>query len=134
MRSRVPQGLVLGPLLFLIMMGDINKKVPQSKVSSFADDIRINRAITTLDDAKTLQADLNKLTNWAVDNNMSFNKDKFELIRYGESAHLKTSPYQVEGHEIAEKSSLRDLGVLVSNDFSPTEHIDNITRMAGRTT
>ena len=57
--SGVPQGSVLGPLLFLTMISDIDEKVSSAaEVSSFADDTRISRHIATREDCEKLQKDL----------------------------------------------------------------------------
>ena len=80
--SGVPQGSVLGPLLFLILIGDIDKDVAASFLSSFADDTRVGKGITSDEDVKLLQADLNSIYKWSAENNMTFNSDKFELLRY----------------------------------------------------
>ena len=132
--SSVPQGSVLGPVLFLIMLGDINKDVKNSRLSSFADDTRISKVITDHQDAQDLQADLNKVTKGASDNNMAFNENKFELLRYGNNTHLETSQYLVGNQKIEEKTSVKDLGIQVSNDFQFAAHFDNITRMARQMT
>ena len=55
MRSGVPQGTVLGPLLFLIMLADINKDISESNLISFTDDIRIYTKIDDVTDCNTLQ-------------------------------------------------------------------------------
>ena len=70
--SGVPQGTVLGPLLFLIMISDINKGTTSSKLVSFADDTRVYSNIAEADDCDNLQYDLNSIYNWAVHNNMFF--------------------------------------------------------------
>ena len=80
--SGVPQGSVLGPLLFLILIGDIDQNIASSFVSSFADDTRIGRQVEDTEDIRLLQADLKAVYDWAVRNNMEFNSDKFELLRY----------------------------------------------------
>ena len=68
--SGVPQGTVLGPLLFLIMITDINKGTASSKLISFADDTRVYSNIAQADDFDNFQTDLNSIYNWAVQNNM----------------------------------------------------------------
>ena len=79
--SGVPQGSVIGPLLFLILIGDIDERVAHAFLSSFADDTRIGSGIETADDAVRLQQDLEQVYQWAERNNMSFNDTKFDLIR-----------------------------------------------------
>ena len=56
--SGVPQGTVLGPLLFLILMSDINKGVSNTRIISFADDTRVYNNINTVEDCNALQTDL----------------------------------------------------------------------------
>ena len=57
--SGVPQGTVLGPLLFIIMISDINKDILCSKIISFADDTRVYTNITQMENSDSLQTDLN---------------------------------------------------------------------------
>ena len=66
--SGVPQDTVLGPLLFLIMISDINKGTTSSMLVSFADDTQVYSNIA--DDCGNLQYDLNSIYNWDVHNNM----------------------------------------------------------------
>ena len=77
-RSVVPQGSVLGPLLFLIHITDINYEIADSAVSCFADDARILLLIKDEEDRQMLQNDLHKLYKWADTNNRKFNANKFE--------------------------------------------------------
>ena len=70
--SGVPQGTVLGPLLFLIMISDINKGTTSSKLVSFAGDTRVYSNLAEADDCDNLQDDLNSIHNWVVHNNMFF--------------------------------------------------------------
>ena len=63
----------MGPLLFLIMISNINKGTTSSKRISFADDTRVYSNIAQVDDCDNLQSDLNTIYNWALQNNMFLN-------------------------------------------------------------
>ena len=75
--SGVPQGSVLGPLIFLILIGDIDAEVLHSIVKSFADDTRATKAVKTLEDTILLQNDLDAIYKWIEEYNMSLNGVKF---------------------------------------------------------
>ena len=127
MISGVPQGSVLGPLLFLILIGDIDQEVANSFLSSFADDTRVGRGIESEGDARLLQADLEAVYRWADTNNMMFNSDKFEVLRYkAKNQNVDFSYTSNGGESIAEKNSLTDLGVTMSCDATFREHIQAI--------
>lgn len=125
--SGVPQGSVLGPLLFLVLIGDIDQDVASAFVSSFADDTRIGSKISNMSDTTCLQADLAAVYRWSVENNMEFNCDKFELMRYrsnlSKDFQAKTSYVSYDGSLIQEKQHVRDLGVTLSNNATFTRHI-----------
>ena len=80
--SGVPQGSVLGPLLFLIFINDIDSSLT-SCISKFADDTKLYRKISNLDDALLLQKDLDKLFSWSQTWQMSFNADKCKVLHFG---------------------------------------------------
>ena len=125
--SGVPQGSVLGPLLFIVLIGDIDKNIAHSFLSSFADDTRIGRPISTDTDVKLLQEDLESVYQWSVENNMQFNSDKFELMRYCTSSSSEvqnsTTYLSNSGSAIEEKQHVRDLGVTLSSDATFSQHI-----------
>ena len=126
--SGVPQGTVLGPTLFLILINDINYNV-DSEVSLFADDTRVLKGVQSTEDTDELQKDLEKLYCWQQENNMLFNGKKFEMLRYGKDSDLKESTQYLtpEGESTIEvKSNLRDLGIQMSDDAKFTVHINNV--------
>ena len=90
-KSGVPHGTVLGPILFLVMINDINENIGRSDVSLFCEDTRIMRPISVEEDVEHLQDDLEALYNWQKSNNMVFNCKKFEILRYGPNEEVKQS-------------------------------------------
>ena len=84
--SGIPQGTVLGPVLALIFLSDIDRDV-ENVATMFADDTRLLANIKSEDDVENLQCDLENVYNWATINNMKFNNGKFEVLRYGRNEH-----------------------------------------------
>ena len=128
--SGVPQGSVLGPLLFLIYIYDINKHVKHSSVASFADDTRVLKQVSSINDAKQLQIDLSSLYTWAEHNNMSFNNSKFEHVHYTlDEANDNTFKYKApNGSYIDTKDFVKDLGITLSNDGNFTQYIYQVAK------
>ena len=121
--SGVPQGSSLGPLLFLIHISDIDVGTEHASVSSFADDTRLLMPIYVADDSVKMQSDLNKIYDWAKENNMSFNSDKFELLRYKVN-NVTLAPYCTpDGSIIGEATQVKDLGVCIDNSGTFEAHI-----------
>ena len=131
--SGVPQGTVLGPILFLIHVTDIDAEVEHAQVASFADDTRLSAAVGTEEDARRLQDDLEKVYKWAEVNNMTFNNSKFVYMRYGGTAHPGTGYTDQDGSQIGRSHTTRDLGVLMSDTGRFPEHISEMLEKAKRT-
>ena len=124
--SGVPQGSVLGPLLFMILIGYIDQNIAFSFISSFADDTRVSGHIENFEDIQLLQADLDAVYNWVESNNMEFNSDKYELLRYrlrGSTVQNSASYKSNIGSEIEEKAHVKDLGVKLSSDATFSGHV-----------
>ena len=133
-KSGVPQGSVLGPLLFLILLGDIDKSVSSAFVSSFADDTRVGHRIKTAEDINSLQEDLKTIYQWSAENNMKFNSEKFECIRYGKRRDIhETTVYLSDTNTvIAPKDQIKDLGVIISSNCLFKNQIDNVVKTASK--
>lgn len=130
--SGVPKRSVLGPLLFLINLFDINEHVQHSSVVSFADDTRVIKEVSSEADSDLLQNDLEALYRWTEQNNMSFNNNKFEHLMYS-TVHNTNYVYTYkanDGSDIETKQAVRDLGVTLSCDGTFTIHINNVTKKA----
>ena len=123
--SGIPQGSVLGPLLFIIMMLDIDKDLQDAFLSSFADDTRLcsgNRH-------NVLQRELEKMYIWADNNNMEFNGNKFERLSYGPTSNT-VQLITPKGTPIAIKDNVKDLGVYMSSSAKFDHHITTIVKKA----
>ena len=121
--SGVPQGTVLGPLLFLEFINDLPSKV-HAKACLFADDCLLYRRIKTDEDAESLQDDLNKLQDWEADRQMHFNPDKCELIRITNKRKTINATYLIHNVQLKQKKRAKYLGLTFSNMLSWTWHID----------
>ena len=138
--SGVPQGTVLGPILFLIFINDIEHCIMHSIVRCFADDTRISIAVKSEQDVKLLQSDLENVIKWSERNNMALHKDKFEYMchKFNKQHILSELPFVSECYQyhvsdditLHPVHQLRDLGVLVSNDLTWSPHIKAITNKA----
>ena len=134
--SGVPQGTVLGPVLFLVLIMDIAEGTSDStRITSFADDTRASRPILGLEDIDILQQDINTIYAWAQRVNMEFNGEKFEGLRcwphtnkFGLNHHYKDPV----GEDITESDKVKDLGVLFSPDLTFKIHIQKMMKDANR--
>ena len=130
--SGVPQGSSLGPLLFLIHIHDINEDLLHSTAASFADDTRLIGCIEDNRDRQLLQDDLNRIYAWAANNNMSFNGEKFEIMRYGNILENSLPLYQPDGESIKEVEEVKDLGVLMARSATFESEIQHAVLQSNR--
>ena len=93
--SGIPQGTVLGPLLFVVYINDILDNV-ESHGLLFADDTKIYRVITKKEDAKSLRDDLHELEKWSDKWLLKFHPDKCHVLTLGKFDNIKhTERYKI---------------------------------------
>ena len=129
-QSGVPQGTVLGPLLFLIYISDIGEGI-KSKKNIYVDDTKIKSTIRTESDVEKLQEDIDSLQTWAEVNNMQFNGNKFQLVRFGNNEEIKddTIYFTGDNKEVIERfEKLKDLGVIMNQKATFTDQIDHVEK------
>ena len=122
--SGVPQGTVLGPLLFILYLNDLPEGV-SSQVRLLADDCILYREINTLNDCQDLQKDINTLCNWESKWQMKFNIDKCYIMHVTHKRNALLMTYNMNGRPIEVTSSHTYLGIGMNNKLSWAEHISN---------
>ena len=127
--SGVPQGTVLGPLLFLIYINDLPNGCT-SKIRLFADDCVIYRPILNNTDILTLQSDLSLIESWCNKWLMSLNVSKTSLLTFHRRQSFVSTKYIIAGSEICAVTSYKYLGVNLCNNLTWSLHISNISNAA----
>ncbi len=107
--SGIPQGSVIGPLLFLAFVNDLPAQLT-SNVRLFADDCIIYRSINSKRDEEVLQRVLDALYYWAENNEMSINSSKSKSITFGRGHNDSETNYRLN-NDIPRVSSCKYLGI-----------------------
>jgi hypothetical protein len=132
-KSGVPQGSILGPLLFLIYVNDLDCNINHSMLFQFADDtkLQVSNHSCCQSSSPILQADINSLYSWSNANHLSVNYTKCAAMRL--SLHVSTSSnplYVIDDTQIPVSNTHRDLGVLVQSNLSWSSHYNQICSKA----
>ena len=132
--SGVPQGSILGPLLFLFYINDVTniELSVGSKLVLYADDILLYHPIHTTGDYSIIQADIDALSRWATLNYMTFNTDKCKVMTITRKRNRKTpaTPLSLNRCILTEVRTFKYLGILISSDLSWSQHIQNVCSKA----
>ena len=129
----VPQGSVLGPLLFNLFINDLFYFVQESKVCNYADDNTLSVAGIDIDQIiNSLESDINILHTWFMDNGMALNDDKCQFIVIESSRNLRnvTAKIKTESKTIEEAKKGKILGITLDKNINMGEHIKNICKQA----
>lgn len=134
-RSGIPQGSILGPILFVIFINDI-PDVVDCGIRLFADDTKAFKQIHTTDDCKKLQHNINSLQDWAEKWNMKFHPEKCKILRIGKDH--PTFQYTMKSNTSNELIPLitseveKDLGIYIDDKLSFNIHIQQAIAKANR--
>ena len=130
--SGVPQGSVLGPLLFVIFINDIETVLDQTDLflSKFADDTKAGRVVDTQEGADKLQKDLDNFSKWARDWQMMFNVGKCKVLHLGNSN--PRHKYFMDGKELMEVDEEKDLGVMIHQSLKPAVQVAAAAKFSAR--
>ena len=137
--SGVPQGSILGPILFVLFINDLPQGVDSlTNISLYADDTKMWRKVSCDNDVAQLQKDIDYLHKWSEVNLMSFHPKKCKVV----SVNNKPSPlsmlpfvsvhYLLGENFLSYADSERDLGVEINSKFSFNEHCEQLLTKANQ--
>ena len=129
MKSGVPQGTVLGPILFLIHINDITENV-SSEARLFADDCVCYREIKEVEDCEILQSDINRLGEWAEKNGMRFQPIKCNVMRLSRKRKNIDFRYSLKGVELEKLDTIKYLGVNITSNLHWGKHVEEVCNKA----
>ena len=134
--SGVPQGSILGPLLFVLFINDIFNNIDKnSLIGLYADDTKLSRKIETWSDCDILQRDIDTLNNWCISNKMKFNTEKCKVptVTKSEPMFRSVLPFCKYSYTLGDKildytACERDLGILINERLDWHEHHDYLLK------
>ena len=128
--SGVPQGSVLGPLLFVLYINDIAENI-KCKLGIFADDTKIYSIINSVSNVEDLQCDLDNMQEWCETWLLNLNLDKCKVMHIGRTLN---STYKMDISntciDLCEVESEKDLGLWVTSSLKPSLHCDKAAAKA----
>lgn len=132
--SGIPQGSVLGPILFVIYINDLPEVVDKNSfVFLFADDTKVFRKVNSNEDAKMLQNDIDNLIAWSDKWLLKFHPDKCVYMGLGyNKAPIEVNKYNMGGQFLKTTECEKDIGVNIDSKLSFETHINGQIKIANR--
>ena len=130
--SGVPQGSIIGPILFTCFINDC--PITDCFYAMYADDLKLFRKINGIEDAHLLQSSLVELVTWCKINQMELNIDKCKCISFTRrnTNNITIYNYDIDGKYLARSNVINDLGVMVDSELRMNDHICHIVNKARR--
>ena len=129
MTSGVPQGILLGPLIFLIYINDLDNCIV-SKISKFANDTKLCHSSRNPEEVFELQEDLNRIVDWENTSQMNFNIDKCAVMHIGYN-NIQDN-YTMVNQQLIATEEQRDLGITKARDLKWQKQTEKSCKTANR--
>jgi hypothetical protein len=129
----VPQGSILGPVMFNIFINDIFDFVKKGDLHNYADDNTLSYGSNSVDDViETLEEQSAILIKWFTENHMQANPDKFQAISIGRKTHEKNLSFMLQGNKIDCEDEVKLLGVTFDFKLTFNSHVSHICKKASQ--
>ena len=129
-QSGVPQGSILGPLLFTIFTSDFDNILQQCSYHMYADDLQIYLDIPLKDTKMGISAlseDLNRISNWATKNSLMINPKKNQAIMFSRTdLNTDNLDIRINGTTIEWKDEVKNLGLFMDKKLTFNKHVNSI--------
>lgn len=123
----VPQGSILGPLLFVLYMNDLPQCLKSCKVMLYADDTVLYYSSSMVSDVETkLNEDLENITVWFNNHFLTLNAEKSKFVLIGSSRKLNSCDaikVTVQDHQVNQSATAKYLGITIHENLTWTEHV-----------
>lgn len=126
--SGVPQGACLSSLLFLVYVNDVSDVISNSTIKLFADDAKLYKEVSTIEDANLLQHDINAIAAYFGNWQLKINSEKSNVIHLGQS-NLNVN-YSLNNEVVHKVDEVKDLGFTMSSNYSVSKYIGKISANA----
>ena len=131
--SSVPQGSLVGPLLFVIFINDLPDAIHEhTSTALYADDTKLHRTILAAKDCNILQQDLTSLNTWSHESNLTFNASKCKVFTVTRRKSPVIHEYHLSDVILQRVQEEKDLGVTISSNLSWDLHVTRIVLKANR--
>jgi len=129
----IPQGTILGPLLFLLYINDLPNCLEHSQARMYADDTNLTFASNNIDDINYhLNQDLANVNKWLIANRLTLNQSKTEFMLIGSRQRIATFQsvpcFEIDGVPIDKVSQVKSLGVYLDENLSWNRQINELTK------
>ena len=128
--SGIPQGSVIGPILFVVFINDLPSEVKHNMCKLFADDCKIYGIVDVSNNTSTIQSDLDNLSNWSQYWQLPFSATKCKTMHFGyQNPEIE---YKLNNHILEKVHEEKDLGVIIDDKLKFHQHTASVCKKANQ--